>query len=463
MKTSSARDTMFLNQTLKPGQGDTLVSKSEIFELGLFTLGGSKFWHLGIWYKQVSVQTIVWVANREFPLVDPTGVLKLGYEGNLELLSATNVSIWSSPSQYYFYGNPVAQLLDSGNLVIRDYITGDIIWQSFDYPGDTWLPGMKIGVDLLIDGINRNVTSWKSSDDPSSGSFTISLETTGYPQLYRTYESMVLQRVGFWNGLGFTPVISSLNMFYFVWNDDEIYCDYTVLNSSYVTRMTLGHDGNFLLYLWNPTEQIWNWTHTGLYKDYCDTYGICGLYGSCNINKTPVCKCLEGFEPEVPSEWYEENWSNGCWPEISATNENGHYFRKFSNLKLPDAKDAWFDSSMSLQECENDCNSSVSCTAYAHIDIRGNGSRCLLWSSDLIDIRDAREGDVSGQDIYIKMYNPKLIPLANKDRKQDSELPLFSLSKIIKATSNLSIDNKLGQGGFGAVYKSNMYIVINDE
>lgn len=30
---------------------------------------------------------------------------------------------------------------------------------------------------------------------------------------------------------------------------------------------------------------------------------------------------------------------------------------------------------------------------------------------------------------------------------------MFSLSKIIKATDNFSIDNKLGQGGFGAVYK----------
>ncbi|KAI3740198.1 hypothetical protein L2E82_30622 [Cichorium intybus] len=52
-----------------------------------------------------------------------------------------------------------------------------------------------------------------------------------------------------------------------------------------------------------------------------------------------------------------------------------------------------------------------------------------------------------------KKKKSHLKALANKDPKQDSDLPLFSLSKIIKATSNFSINNKLGQGGFGAVYK----------
>ncbi|KAI3740268.1 hypothetical protein L2E82_30694 [Cichorium intybus] len=52
-----------------------------------------------------------------------------------------------------------------------------------------------------------------------------------------------------------------------------------------------------------------------------------------------------------------------------------------------------------------------------------------------------------------KKKKSHLKALANKDPKQDSDLPLFSLSKIIKATDNFSIDNKLGQGGFGAVYK----------
>ncbi|KAI3510550.1 hypothetical protein L1887_17637 [Cichorium endivia] len=105
IKSTSANDTMFPNQTLEQGEGDRLVSKSEIFEPGFFALGDSRFWGLGIRHKQSS---IVWVANREYPLVDPTGVLTLGDWGTLELLSATNVSIWSS--QFYYSpgdANPV--------------------------------------------------------------------------------------------------------------------------------------------------------------------------------------------------------------------------------------------------------------------------------------------------------------------------------------------------------------------
>jgi hypothetical protein len=33
------------------------------------------------------------------------------------------------------------------------------------------------------------------------------------------------------------------------------------------------------------------------------------------------------------------------------------------------------------------------------------------------------------------------------------ELPFFSLHEIVKATNHFSIDNKLGEGGFGPVYK----------
>ncbi|KAJ0489444.1 putative bulb-type lectin domain-containing protein [Helianthus annuus] len=60
----------------------------------------------------------------------------------------------------------VVQLLDTGNLVVWN--RNRMIWQSFDYPGDTFLPGMKFGKDLVT-GLQRSLTSWKSPDDPSVG------------------------------------------------------------------------------------------------------------------------------------------------------------------------------------------------------------------------------------------------------------------------------------------------------
>ncbi|KAJ0684592.1 putative non-specific serine/threonine protein kinase [Helianthus annuus] len=47
---------------------DTLVSPGRVFELGFFKPGSSENRYLGIWYKNISVRTVVWVANRDRPL-----------------------------------------------------------------------------------------------------------------------------------------------------------------------------------------------------------------------------------------------------------------------------------------------------------------------------------------------------------------------------------------------------------
>ena len=38
-------------------------------------------------------------------------------------------------------------------------------------------------------------------------------------------------------------------------------------------------------------------------------------------------------------------------------------------------------------------------------------------------------------------------------QKEDLELPLLDLATIVKATNNFSNGNKVGEGGFGPVYK----------
>ena len=41
----------------------------------------------------------------------------------------------------------------------------------------------------------------------------------------------------------------------------------------------------------------------------------------------------------------------------------------------------------------------------------------------------------------------------NEGEEEDLELPLFNLSTISIATDNFSVNNKLGEGGFGPVYR----------
>ncbi|KAJ4792256.1 G-type lectin S-receptor-like serine/threonine-protein kinase [Rhynchospora pubera] len=127
--------------------GQKLESAGGTFELGFFTNAASTKHYLGLWFK-VSPQAIVWVANHDSPLMNTSGALAISGNGNLILLDNSNGTIvWSSNSTYTT--NPISvQLLDSGNLVLRDLETNGVLWQSFDWPTNTYLPGMKVGKDL---------------------------------------------------------------------------------------------------------------------------------------------------------------------------------------------------------------------------------------------------------------------------------------------------------------------------
>jgi hypothetical protein len=52
-----------------------------------------------------------------------------------------------------------------------------------------------------------------------------------------------------------------------------------------------------------------------------------------------------------------------------------------------------------------------------------------------------------------KLKNDVIIDQNIEGQKEDLELHLFDLSTICNATDNFSSKNKLGEGGFGPVYK----------
>ncbi|XP_030519664.2 G-type lectin S-receptor-like serine/threonine-protein kinase At4g27290 [Rhodamnia argentea] len=113
---SSAANTLSSAQSI--GEGETLVSPGRKFELSFFSAGSSKNGFLGIWLV-VSPKTVVWVANRNSPLTDSNGTLEISNEGELVLLNRSKSVIWLTNSTKVLR-NPVAQLLDSGNLVLRE-------------------------------------------------------------------------------------------------------------------------------------------------------------------------------------------------------------------------------------------------------------------------------------------------------------------------------------------------------
>ena len=234
LRIAIAVDTITVNQHIR--DDETITSAGGSFELGFFSPGNSKNRYLGIWYKKVATGTVVWVANRESPLTDSSGVLKVTQQGILVLVNGTNGILWNSNSSRSAQ-DPNAQLLESGNLVMRsgnDSDSENFLWQSFDYPCDTLLPGMKFGRNRVT-GLDRYLSSWKSADDPSKGNFTYGIDLSGFPQLLLRNGLAVEFRAGQWNGVRYSGITqltnNSVYTFHFVSNEKEIYFIYSLVNS----------------------------------------------------------------------------------------------------------------------------------------------------------------------------------------------------------------------------------------
>ncbi|CAL9003018.1 unnamed protein product, partial [Prunus brigantina] len=105
-----------------------------------------------------------------FMIVNRGALLMTGEHGNIALLDPSGNVTWSSDHTQVL--RPNVLLLDIGNLVNKEGTENSqtFFWQSFDYPTHILLPDMKLGWKLNT-GLNRYLTSWKSSEDPSTGDF----------------------------------------------------------------------------------------------------------------------------------------------------------------------------------------------------------------------------------------------------------------------------------------------------
>ncbi|RZC16510.1 G-type lectin S-receptor-like serine/threonine-protein kinase isoform C, partial [Glycine soja] len=392
--------TITLNQSLQ--FNDTLVSLDGTFEAGFFNFENSRHQYFGIWYKRISARTVVWVANRDVPVQNSTAVLKLTDQGNIVILDGSRGRVWSS-NLSRIAGKPVMQLLKTGNLVVKDGEgTKNILWQSFDYPGNTFLPGMKLKSNLVTGPYNY-LTSWRDTEDPAQGEFSYRIDIRGMPQLVTAKGATIWYRAGSWNGYLFTGVswqrMHRFLNFSFESTDKEVSYEYETWNSSILTRTVLNPMGSSERFLWSDETQSWLTIATRP-VDECEYYAVCGVNSNCNINDFPICKCLQGFIPKFQAKWDSSDWSGGCVRRIKLSCHGGDGFVKYSGMKLPDTSSSWFNKSLSLEECKTLCLRNCSCTAYANLDIRDGGSGCLLWFDNIVDMRNHTD---RGQEIYIRL------------------------------------------------------------
>ncbi|KAJ8435128.1 hypothetical protein Cgig2_020771 [Carnegiea gigantea] len=532
----SAIDSITPTQPLQYPQ--FLVSKNGTFKLGFFSPRNSPNHYLGMWFNK-PVMAVVWVANRDKPMTDASGVLKLSENGDLQLLNGNNQIIWSTKVSNSIT-NSTAKLLDTGNLVVQQFNSSDaevrpaITWQSFEHPTNTLLPGMKPTVHNTAGQKNSLFRSWKSPSDPSEGSFLMGIGTIGIPQLFIWNNGVAYWRSGPWDGNNFIGLENIQNTIAdgFVLEDNEengtLDIAFSPVDQSLLFNYVLDSQGTIIEQYWDRNSNNWTVGYSAP-STACDVYATCGAFGTCNHQKSPICRCLRGFQPKNDGEWKKGDWSSGCVRKtplqcgIKGGQQDG--FLTLQNMKVPDSIEKL--SAFSQDSCRNQCLNNCSCLGYAyHLNIG-----CMTWSKDLIDVVEFSAGGVvllvrlaasdlaegpshkktaiiastvtigtvlaavivyliwrgmatRGNACAVEKFQFKYVlnvfsciednaiesgkRVKNESRFEDNNIghrelqdpPLYTFSMLRNATNNFQESNKLGEGGFGPVYKVNAILII---
>ncbi|KAJ6893351.1 G-type lectin S-receptor-like serine/threonine-protein kinase [Populus alba x Populus x berolinensis] len=507
-----AGDTITPSQPIK--DPEAIVSAGNRFELGFFSPVNSTYRYVGIWYSNISAETqVLWVANRNKPINDSSGTMTISEDGNLVVLNGLGEVLWSSNVSIGF-NQSTAQLTDDGNLVMKAGPNGNLVWQSFQQPTDTYLPKMRLSANART-GNKTLLMSWRSSSDPSVGNFSAGVNPFGIPELFIWYNGHPFWRSGPWVGqnfIGIPGMSTSVYLSGFTLQDegDGTFTLSLIVDPASRYSNVLTSHGKFTEQYWDYEKQGWEYTWEAPSTD-CDIYGKCGSFGSCDAQSSPICTCLKGFVAKNPDEWNKGIWTSGCvrmtslqCDRIQNGSEVGKEdgFMKLEMMKVPTFAE-YRSYPSSEQECKDECLRNCSCVAYSYY----NGFGYMAWTGNLIDIQKFSEGGTglnirlayteldnkSNMKVIISMSvigggiaicicvflswkwmgthrERKLISeetLSFKTREAQGTVfygnspenvrevklePLFKLQILETATNNFDISKKLGQGGFGAVY-----------
>ncbi|KAG8379936.1 hypothetical protein BUALT_Bualt07G0141500 [Buddleja alternifolia] len=288
-----------------------LTSANKIFSLQFFSPGTSKNRYVGIFYQSLDTRHTdchpVWVANRNNPLPDASGILMI----------TDSVEV-----------NP-------------DGSINRTLWQSFDFPTDTILPGMKLGINFRT-GHKWSLTSWVSDDVPASGSLTLSGDPNGSSQLIMWWQRNPYWISGLWQYGRFdnSPWLTNVYGldYSYISNENESYLTYSVDYHEKIVKLSINTTG------------------------WISVTGVAGVtdFNLCPFSATSTAGCVNWMLPECRNSKHQFIGSRGFAYGHSYT------FNKNYNMSI-------FDCGL---ECEHNC----SCIAYA--SIFENGTGCKIWTND---------------------------------------------------------------------------------
>ncbi|WVZ03381.1 hypothetical protein V8G54_024187 [Vigna mungo] len=440
------------------GTSDSVVSDSGKFELCFFNRvrDNSTKYYVGIRYKRVpnDKNKIVWVANRDYALETSSAVLTFQPDGNFVIMDGqVTYRVNKVSNNFSIY----AMLLDSGNLILLKTSNKQILWQSFDHPTDTLLPGMKLGHDK---GNTWSLRSWTSADDPAPGAFSLEYNLGRVSLIINNGSN------AFWIDDHYNDTIGN-----FIRRSGVSMDSYFTLPVGNDSRLVLEVSGELNQEYWSDEQRHW----VSIQSSKCAN-NSCGAFSICNPKARDPCDCLYGFRPSDADSWNNGNKSAGCvrnkdLSSCSNAAESNDKFKQLYNVKSPT-----LDSLRKInttKECESTCSRNCSCLAFAYY-LNGD---CQLWLGSVLNLKnvstDVDNSDNSNPIFYLRLAASELddsgedllhfdismsmkvedSELTESDRsakvKKEVKLPLFSFESVAAATNNFSDANKLGEGGFG--------------
>ncbi|KAL6870645.1 hypothetical protein ACP4OV_014493 [Aristida adscensionis] len=499
---SDSTNTISASQTL--GIHDKLISKNGRYALGFFEAGSKSSetttsWYLGIWFNRDPKFTQAWVANRDNPIKNLTSlVLQIYHDGNLVILNQSTNSIFWSSQVNVTRNSTIVILLNSGNLILRNAsISSDILWQSFDHPTDTFLPGIKLGWDKVT-GMNRRLVSRKNSISPATGVYCNELDPSGANQLVlKPMNSLTPYWFsGVWNGKFFDAVpemaAHRLDNSTFVDNDQQKYYSFELLNETVAIRHLLDVSGQLKTFIWSEDSQDWNMVFSKP-RAPCEVPAVCGPFTICNDDMLPTCTCMKGFTIRYPGDWVLDDRTSGCLRKTpldcirnGSTTSSTDKFYSLQCVSMPESAQK-IGIAKSIGECAQVCRYNCSCTAYSF----SNGE-CSIWFDELVNIRQIQCSSTTypnEETFYLRLaakdvqnlerkrwlivgvaaglaviglfaFIMLIVILRNKKKSCGSisnstqgcnGIIAFRYIDLQRATKNFS--EKIGSGGFGFVFK----------
>ncbi|CAN7106842.1 unnamed protein product [Brassica rapa subsp. narinosa] len=370
-----ATDTLLQGQYLKDGQ--ELVSAFNIFKLKFFSFENSSNLYLGIWYNDLYLNgnkqyahiqdRAVWIANRNSPISGRSGSLTVDSLGRLKISGGASKSLLEITSTETT-GNTTLKLLDTGNLQLQEMDSDGsvrrIVWESFDYPTDTFLPGMKLGFNVKT-GKRWELTSWLGDTLPASGSFVFGMDANITNRLIILWRGNMYWASGLWfkdrfsleefNSYEFVfSYVSTESEHYFMLSVDRHYSD-TVFP-------TITIDQKGILHINRLDREV---THVR-----CSPFTIGEEVDNECYRKDPrMCLNAGCIVPDMLS------GHRNCSPSgytyfretVSAFSSNGFVLNETGGR-------------LSSADCRAMCIQNCSCLAYASTN--GDGTGCEIWNTD---------------------------------------------------------------------------------